>query len=381
MADFFIADDLSGALDAAAAFHQGGRRVRIRLDGSVGAPAGSGDVIGITTETRNDHPEAAAAKLTATLTAATAARGGHLLCKKIDSTLRGPVGAELRSLLSALPDAHVLLAPANPSVGRTVRNGVLLVNGVPVAETAFGRDPVYPLRSSDVREILRTSGDLDSGALSRIVIPDVSSDADLADAVAAIAAQHASWIPVGSGARAKVVARQARARTAPADPGLSRNAAPAPVLFVAGSAHPLNRQQADALVERTAATVHEIDLANPRHAGRAARAALDVSAAAILRLPETRTAAGLALRAVTEAALAALEDGHVRHVFATGGESAFALCVASSVSELDYLAEIEPGLSLSRDAAKPHGIVLACKPGGFGDRPTWLRAYDALRSA
>src|SRR5687768_5294721 len=53
MSDYFIADDLSGALDAAAAFHHAGRRVMVALSTEAWPDAGKDGVVGITTETRN----------------------------------------------------------------------------------------------------------------------------------------------------------------------------------------------------------------------------------------------------------------------------------------------------------------------------------------
>src|SRR5262245_34515428 len=119
--DFFVADDLSGALDAAGAFHRAGRRVKIVL--SLEAWRGEADpeeVVAVTTETRNARPAEAAAAVARAIEHGRA-RGGRLVYKKIDSTLRGPVAAELGALAAAMPEARILFAPANPAVGRTVR--------------------------------------------------------------------------------------------------------------------------------------------------------------------------------------------------------------------------------------------------------------------
>src|SRR5512141_1157412 len=60
MHDYFLADDLSGALDAAAAFHRAGRSVRVILSADAWREVCQGEVVGITTETRNAAPELAA---------------------------------------------------------------------------------------------------------------------------------------------------------------------------------------------------------------------------------------------------------------------------------------------------------------------------------
>src|SRR5688572_939807 len=149
MSDYFLADDLSGALDAAAAFHEAGRSVIVTLSPDKLPTMPAADVVGITTETRNASAAEAAALVAAAI-AQGRVRGARLLYKKIDSTLRGPVAAEVTALAAAMPHATILFCPANPRAGRTVRDGVLLVHGVPVASTEFARDPVSPVEESSI---------------------------------------------------------------------------------------------------------------------------------------------------------------------------------------------------------------------------------------
>jgi uncharacterized protein YgbK (DUF1537 family) len=75
-----------------------------------------------------------------------------------------------------------------------------------------------------------------------------------------------------------------------------------------------------------------------------------------------------------------LETTRIARVFATGGETAFALCAALEITAFTYQAEIEPGLSLSRTRRRQGTLAFAIKPGGFGDDRTWVRAWDALVS-
>src|SRR6185436_2420421 len=112
--DFFLAVDLSGALDAAGAFHHAGRRVKIMLSLEAwSGPTSDEDVVGVTTETRNASPADAAAAVRRAIAQGNA-RGGRLVYKKIDSTLRGPVAAELAALAAVMPEARILFTPANP---------------------------------------------------------------------------------------------------------------------------------------------------------------------------------------------------------------------------------------------------------------------------
>jgi uncharacterized protein YgbK (DUF1537 family) len=70
--------------------------------------------------------------------------------KKIDSALRGHIGAELEAVMEALRIEMSFIAPAFVEQGRTTRGGVHCIQGIPVAQTEMGRDPVAPVRDSNL---------------------------------------------------------------------------------------------------------------------------------------------------------------------------------------------------------------------------------------
>lgn len=371
MKEYFIADDLSGAIDAAAAFHHAGRPVKIVLD-HTNWNAADHDVIGVTTETRNAAPNQAAAVVARTI-ARGQAQGARLVYKKIDSTLRGAVAAEIAALARELPAARILFTPANPAVGRTVRESVLLVHGVPVSETEFARDPVCPVRESNLRRLLAGAGG------DRVVIIDAATEADLARAVAHHLKPAEAWVAVGSGALARPVAALAarRGNQLPASDFIPPPASP--ILMLGGSAHPGNRAQAAALTRDRGVPVHVLSVAEPEAAIAATIASLRASGGASLLVEETRHASARVLQVLTAAATEIIAATATRRIFATGGETAFALCGALQISTLAFAAELEPGLSLSCTAAPGEPRLLAIKPGGFGTAETWIRAWDRLR--
>lgn len=80
-----------------------------------------------------------------------------LLVKRIDSTLRGNVGAEIDAMLDALPPAaktRAIVVPAAPTAGRVLKDGVLYVNNIPLAQSGAAKDPITPVTSSSAMEIL-----------------------------------------------------------------------------------------------------------------------------------------------------------------------------------------------------------------------------------
>ncbi len=72
-----------------------------------------------------------------------------LIGLRIDSTLRGPIPASLDALL-ADQRRLALVVPAFPASGRTTRDGIHYVHGVPLAETQVANDPNCPVTVSDL---------------------------------------------------------------------------------------------------------------------------------------------------------------------------------------------------------------------------------------
>ncbi|WP_088052550.1 four-carbon acid sugar kinase family protein [Virgibacillus dakarensis] len=82
--------------------------------------------------------------------------GADVICKRIDSTVRGNIGIEIDTLLAELGEkAIAVVVPSFPDSGRITSGGYLLVNGVPVQATDVGRDPVRPVKQSYVPEIVQ----------------------------------------------------------------------------------------------------------------------------------------------------------------------------------------------------------------------------------
>src|SRR5882724_3860400 len=133
-----IADDLSGAADCGMACAGSGLRTVVMLGNSVTAV--DADVLSVDADTRGLDPKRAVWE-TAMLMRRYMSSREQIVFKKLDSTLRGNVGAELAAVLTTQRGAtvqpgHVIavLAPAFPANGRTTRGGKQLLNGKPLEE-------------------------------------------------------------------------------------------------------------------------------------------------------------------------------------------------------------------------------------------------------
>jgi uncharacterized protein YgbK (DUF1537 family) len=163
-----IADDISGAAELAGAALRHGLRAEVQ---TVFDPRSDADVICVDTDSRSRSVPAAGHAAGDAARRVAEARPAWIY-KKCDSVMRGHVLAELRAIMAASGHLRAMLVPANPSRGRVIRGGHLLVNGQPLHTTDFACDPEHPRTTSRVTELLGHD-------LAGVIVPDVSDEADL----------------------------------------------------------------------------------------------------------------------------------------------------------------------------------------------------------
>ena len=138
-----IADDFTGALDTGVQFAAYGAATRVMVKDQVDFASCDAQVLVVDTETRHLPPEKAY-QIVEELTRAACRAGIRYIYKKTDSALRGNIGAELAAVLQASNNRQLPFLPAFPQNGRTTRDGIHYVDGVPVTESPFGVDPFGP---------------------------------------------------------------------------------------------------------------------------------------------------------------------------------------------------------------------------------------------
>jgi D-threonate/D-erythronate kinase len=180
-----IADDLTGAAELGAIGWRHGLRAEVVRSGK---PGGAADLVCVDTDSRACEP-AEAAKRAATAAKLLRAAGAKWIYKKVDSVLRGQVTAEVEAVMKQLKLERALLLPANPSLGRTIKDGHYFLRGRPLHKTEFARDPHFPRRSSHVLRLvkiperfsMRLAGENRSLAAGTIVIGDAETSAQVQD--------------------------------------------------------------------------------------------------------------------------------------------------------------------------------------------------------
>ncbi len=74
--------------------------------------------------------------------------------KKIDSCMRGNVGAETDALLDQLGYAASFITPAFPEMGRTTLDDIHRIHGVALDQTEVSQDPLTPVTESSLTRIV-----------------------------------------------------------------------------------------------------------------------------------------------------------------------------------------------------------------------------------
>lgn len=169
---FVIADDLTGAAEIGGVGLQFQMKVEITTAQNLNTGA---DLLIIATNIRSKPPREINKILQdITRRLRQLKKKPEFIYAKVDSVLRGNIIAELTALMGGLGKEKALLVPANPHLGRIIKDGVYYVNEKRLSETGFNSAPELVLNSSLVKRLL--AGDDDERTVhlhkSQEVIPD-----------------------------------------------------------------------------------------------------------------------------------------------------------------------------------------------------------------
>lgn len=405
-----IADDLTGAADSGVQLASSGYRTAVVFWGVPVPPAEDLDAAALDTDSRS-LPAGFAAKRV--VEAGHAVRDARVVYKKIDSTLRGPISAEIAAALGASRRIKAVVAPAFPSVGRTTEDGVLLVDGEPVHETGFAHDPYTPVFESHIPSLLSEAfSSVASLSVSRIregqpvsdaldnadcLVADTESDEDLEALVRAVA-DPSSVLWVGSAGLARAFGR---VYPGPHDNALSETPAPASrALVVVGSVNEVAREQLRHLTEESGVTPVVLDTAAlisgsceevVAETAEVFRSALSGRGGAVL-YSTTGEEVEAALRdssvsgdgisgrvsdALAQVVAGLSEENHFDALVLTGGDTAVRVARELGATGILLEGEIEPGIPVGTLLGpRPYRVIT--KAGGFGSPETLSDAFSTL---
>ncbi|MFD0666553.1 four-carbon acid sugar kinase family protein [Ramlibacter sp. MAHUQ-53] len=361
-----LADDLTGALDCAAAFGAG---APVHLGRPASPEAPGLDLVATATR---DVPVADLPSLLAPCVPWL--RGADLAFKKVDSLLRGNTFDEADHLARAAGLRGLAFAPAFPAQGRLTEGG---------QQWWVKADGTRTAVAASIREALAARGwRVETGATPPAPamgdglvawVPDVRGDADM-DAVAARAVDAgAGWLWCGSAGLAHALARRlpaarpagSAAPASPASPDVrAAGDAGGPVMLVSASHHPVSREQWQVLrgSPRGGDCLHAED---PRTLARDARGyppLVDLCASGRLSPGEAAQLLDAQARAL------AAHAPRPRVLVVVGGDTLLALCRHLGATGLTSQVPLDrPGWGCARMVGgRWDGLVCHTRSGAFG---------------
>lgn len=328
-----LADDLTSAADGAGPFVARGLRAMVEREHP---PTSQAEVLSIDMATRSMTKFEAAAQV-ARLASGMAEY--PLLYKTVDSTLRGHIRAELEAAFEASGKAQLVFAPAFPDAGRVTRNGTQFVDGVPVSESRYAKDPVHPSTTSVL-------ADLVPATIRRAILLDAENQAELNAKIAAIPNRHDTlW--VGSPGMAIAMSELINPK-----PQLKLPKIVGRVLIVVGSANSASAEQA--------------------------LAAQLLPNATVISAPAERSNPECVLKSLCTEALETMKSTSALALIATGGDTMAALLDSLGIKKFELCGELEPGFPLAMARNNGRTLLLGMKAGGFGNRDTLAKAVTTL---
>ena len=406
-----IADDFTGASDAASFIVKGGMSVQfyngIPGNQSPGSEPDKAQAIVIALKSRTQETgEAVEDSLKAArfLLSQGVKQIYFKYCSTFDSTPQGNIGPVADALMDLLQAPYTLLCPALPVNGRTVENGNLMVNGVFLHESHMKNHPLTPMRESRIQKLMEPQSpypchDLSSEELEEFspenlpakpfyLIPDYKNQED-GEKIAAVFG-HLPLLTGGSGLLeplARIWTGKLSEKGSIPESGTKGKA-----LLVAGSCskatleqiawykgqgNPCYKLDPRAMIEgrQTEEDAWRFAEEHGSHINGVLIYSSDTpeKVKEIQSLGKERTAAMLE-GATAALAVRAVNSGYTR-IISAGGETSGAVTKALGFSSYWIGESVAPGVPVMVPAERPD-IRLILKSGNFGQEDFFQRALD-----
>jgi len=423
-----IADDLTGANDSGVQLARHGMKTTVLFDFDE-ASVDHYEAVVFDTDSRSIDQQAAYSKVKQAAEFLHRAGFTHIF-KKLDSTMRGNIGAEIDAIYDVLKPDFVMIAPGYPKNKRTIEHSTVYLNGIPLGETEISRDPKTPVKLSYLPELLKEQTQQPVGTITiddlrlgeahihaklaefhskkiAYLVVDSIEVAHLEQILSCTKALSYTFAWVGSAGIANYL--PAYFEIAEKNTKLSIPANSGPILTMVGSVNKNSRAQLKRLLERSdvyavafesykavadeASRSSEIDKVY-REAQQKADEGHDVviystgEPADIEKAWQAGEANGLGhteisnsiVQALGEIGARLLDTGVFKGVSMTGGDTAKQICSLWNIKGFELLDELEIGVPISRFLGKEHLYVIT-KAGGFGSDDVFSNAMNKLKGA
>lgn len=420
-----IADDLTGANDTGVQFSKVGLKTIVLLGSENNElVVDGGDVLVFDTDSRAESTAAAARRVTEACKMVDKLNISHLY-KKIDSTLRGNLGAEISAAWAEFKPLLTVIAPAFPGAGRTTVDGQQLLEGTPISKTEIAHDPKTPVTESSIPKLIGSQeAKVATVSLEKVMggpavlyeeitkhlvlgetwlVFDAVSEEHLRH-IAKAAARFERVLWVGSAGLAEQLPivfqwgkEQEKKRPLPAAHSLK--------LVVAGSVSAVTQKQIKNYIEKNASPYILLDsiaaVVQPaeeikRLVSEARRflqekelviycsndkkyVAKVIAAGKSINIDSNEV--GIRIAMVLGQVGAELSKEGLAGLFLTGGETAVSSCRALEAAGIEIIEEVVPGIPLGKIIGGPfQGLRVITKAGAFGNERAIIEAMKVFES-
>ena len=401
-----VADDLTGAGDSAVQFACRGIPSMVIFGNE--KPPKNVRVLAINTDSRGLSCSEA------TVATANAARllkklGVTNFYKKVDSMLRGQLGAELESLMDTLGIETALVAPAYPANARVTAGGFHLANQIPVAESEASVDPVCPVRESHLPSLLKASCRRKVGFISlsifnkgeaaveleieqlrregnQIIACDSTTEAHL-KIIAGYLLKNSGVLGCGTAGLAKAMSQLQSGKELPQEfNGQNHNLISLPVLVIAGSRSPITAKQIENSINFAKLVPFLLEQESDEIIIFKVVEALKDGKNTILYVPNSTplltgpTASSILADTLGRITAGVLAEVAVGGLVLTGGDIAKAVSRQIQAQGIELKAELAPAVPIGcfTGGLKP-GLRVISKGGACGGLDIFQKAIDFLK--
>ena len=424
-----VADDVTGSNDIGIMFAKSDYLTHIysfEEASSLSVPEeelSAPDIVILDTNSRLDPPEVAYRKVFVA-TRELQQAGCRQFHNKTCSVFRGNIGAEFDAMLDALGLEFAVVVLGFPKNGRTTVDGIHYVHGKRLEDSEFRRDPIHPMKRSDLVGILQSQTNrkvalvtheiVDEGPQAlreeiqrmrsqcNYLILDVIDQAALATIARAV---HDETVLCGSSA----IAEELPAVWGAPPARLQRQDLPPlnemGILIVAGSLMPQTAAQIEYLEEK-GAPCFRLDTSqlfeSEKREDHIVRLSENISASlrtrrdTLVHSPNDPDALELTNRigtehsvsptetsrlvseALAEVAARTLHETGQNRLVVAGGETSAAVCTRLGIDGMRVWKEIQPGLPSCISLNDPPRM-LVLKSGSFGKLDFFERALEHLK--
>lgn len=259
-----IADDLTGANATSVLLAKEGYKACtfLRLEAYSEKDSREFNIISISTDSRAIERQEAYQRV-ANVAEFFKDKNIKFFTKRIDSTLRGNIGAEVDAVLDTLGEyVTAIMVSSFPTSGRVTIGGFLMVNSVPLEKTDVAKDPKTPVHTSCVQKLVQQQTKYSVGFIpldsvfrgveelkhsvlrekakgNRVIIIDATTDEDIEIIAKAVTASGLPVVAVDPGPFTAALVKELVSK-----PAKGRGQK---VLLTVGSVSNLTRKQIDEL--------------------------------------------------------------------------------------------------------------------------------------